>query len=162
MRRLDAMHARREGLDPARWRPLELAEPQRRLARRLFEVRWPSDARPFVRMGVRYLRLWWLATCCDRHDLARYMAAKAEGEMLRASHTAIGGVAGDAMLAQQRRHFAGRAAHGAAPQRIAEQVRQAAAAFPDASNRELARLTGIPETTVRRHRPRKTQRGVAP
>lgn len=197
MRWLDVMRARREGLEPAQYRPLAFAAPltatERRprlvdtllsaesvvgedrtnctpgtdpwaievaedLARRLWTAKHVAAARyarSRVRSGLHLIRMGWLAHCCARTDLARYMFAKAEGEWLRTSMGPLADTAGDAWVKSQRRAIVGSEVHGDGPKRTADIVRRAHESFPEASNRELAKLTGKPEATVRRHRPRK-------
>lgn len=100
------------------------------------------------------MRCGWLAHCAGRSDLARAMYAMAESDWLRTGLTVLGSKAGVAWLAEQSRRFAGRAAHGKGPDRVRAEVMAAHEANPAASNYRLAQLTGIPEATVRRHRPR--------
>lgn len=208
MRLTDAMHAKREGLDAAKYRALRFAVPLLRsvaahqadrtlprseidtllaaytltgearaaqptgsepwavevahdLAQRLWAAKRMNMRREHVVRGLRLVRVGWLAHCCERLDLARYMFAMASAEWLRANMGITGEKAGAAWLAGQRRSIAGAQAHGRRPQQVAALIRQAVEAYPDASNREVARLTGVPEATVRRHRKRIPQRKVA-
>jgi hypothetical protein len=176
----EALRARHEGLDPARYRPLRFDAPLlsddnrariyrlvggpvdsemwfNRMAHLLaHDLRGASrgarDARAHARSGVEWVRLGWLAHCCERVDFARYCLAKAEADLIRASHAVVGHVAGQSWIAETVRRRKGREAHGAAPMFTAELVRAAIEANPDASNRRIAQLTGVNEKTIRRLR----------
>lgn len=132
------------------------------LAGDLWLRRTAPDCRDHVRQGLRRVRCGWLAYCAGRVDLARAMYTMAESDCLRTGLTVLGSKAGEAWLAEQARHFAGKAAHGKGPDRTRDAVLRAHKSNPRASNYKLAQLTGIPESTVRRHRPaRKTKPGGA-
>jgi len=161
--------ARAEGLDPDRYRPLRAAlhsvsGPHKlggpaettagaalKLARDLRQVgKHSSDSRARARNGVRWVRLGWLAHCCERGDLARYAFARAEADFLRASHAVVAVAAGNAWIAATVRARKGREAHRGATASTEEAIRAARAKYPNASYRELARRTGISERTIRR------------
>jgi hypothetical protein len=124
------------------------------LAGDLWARRNDRDCREHVRNGLANVRHGWVAHCAGRRDLARAMFATAISDWLRTGMTGLGRKAGDAYLADQRRRIAGKAAHGSGPGRNRDAVLEAHEAEPKASNYRIAQMTGIPEATVRRHRPR--------
>lgn len=143
------------------------AEWARRTASELAGALWvrrnDPGCRGYVRHGLGLVRRGWLAHCAGRSDLARAMYAMAVSEWLRTGMTLLGAKAGDAWVAEQTRQFAGRAAHGSGPARTRDAVMRAHLANTSASNYKIAQLTGIPEPTVRRHRPKgKTPPNRAP
>jgi len=133
------------------------------LAGDLWLRRTAPGCRSWVSQGLHHVRCGWLAYCAGRIDLARAMYAAAESDILRTGLAVLGSKAGEAWLAELSRRSAGRVAHGDGPARTRAEVMAAHQANPGASNYKIAQITGIPEATVRRHRPKaKTQPNRAP
>lgn len=125
------------------------------LAGELLHWRQDRDQRQHIRLALGLLRRAWLAHCAGRKDLSNDQFKDAWIQRQEAASTPLAAKAGEAWLAEQRRRFTGKAAHGDGPTRTHAAVTRAHNANPRASNYQIAQLTGIPESTVRRHRPKR-------